>query len=53
MTLKFLPQSFNRPMAVPIGIALIGLGVSLWLDQRNPVAEVAPATSRLASAVVA
>lgn len=53
MTLKFLPQSFNRPMAVPIGIALIGLGFSLWRDQRNPVPEVAPATSRLASAVVA
>lgn len=26
-------DSFNRPLAVPEGIALIGLGVSLW---RNP-----------------
>jgi hypothetical protein len=32
--LAVLPESFNRPMAVPIGVALIGLGVSLW---RNPV----------------
>ena len=31
--LAVLPESFNRPFAVPVGIALIGLGVSLW---RNP-----------------
>jgi hypothetical protein len=31
--LAVLPESFNRPLAVPEGIALIGLGVSLW---RNP-----------------
>ena len=30
--LAVLPESFNRPMAVPVGIALIGLGVSLWRD---------------------
>jgi hypothetical protein len=30
MLLAVLPDSFNRPMAVPTGIALIGLGVSLW-----------------------
>ncbi len=28
--LAFLPQSFNRPLAIPTGLALIGLGVSLW-----------------------
>jgi hypothetical protein len=28
--LAALPESFNRPLAVPTGIALIGLGVSLW-----------------------
>jgi hypothetical protein len=28
--LAVLPQAFDRPMAVPEGIALIGLGVSLW-----------------------
>ena len=31
--LVVLPESFNRPLAVPVGIALIALGVSLW---RNP-----------------
>jgi hypothetical protein len=33
--LKFLPASFDRPMAVPTGLALIGLGVSLWRTQQN------------------
>lgn len=31
--LAVLPDSFNRPLAIPEAIALIGLGVSLW---RNP-----------------
>ena len=44
--LAFLPEAFNRPMAVPEGLALIGLGVSLWRDQRNAGAAVAvPATT--------
>jgi len=33
--LAVLPESFNRPFAVPEGIALIGLGVSLWRTQRQ------------------
>jgi hypothetical protein len=33
--LAVLPESFDRPMAVPEGIALIGLGVSLWRTQRH------------------
>jgi hypothetical protein len=33
--LAVLPSSFDRPMAVPEGIALIGLGLSLWRDQRR------------------
>jgi hypothetical protein len=33
--LAVLPQGFDRPLAVPEGIALIGLGISLWRDQRN------------------
>ncbi len=32
-SLAVLPESFNRPVAVPMGIAFIALGVSLW---RNP-----------------
>jgi hypothetical protein len=37
--LAVLPESFNRPMAVPVGIALIGLGVSLWRNHRATTAE--------------
>ncbi len=33
-SLAVLPDAFNRPFAVPTGIALIALGVALW---RNPV----------------
>src|SRR4051794_28769115 len=33
--LAVLPESFDRPMAVPEGIALIGLGVSLWRNPRD------------------
>jgi hypothetical protein len=46
LALAALPESFNRPFAVPTGVALIGLGVSLWRDQRQPV--VAPATAWVA-----
>jgi hypothetical protein len=35
LALAVLPESFNRPFAVPTGVALIGLGVSLWRDQRR------------------
>ncbi|HEY0642039.1 MAG TPA: hypothetical protein VGD39_01375 [Nocardioides sp.] len=38
--LAVLPDAFNRPFAVPEGIALIGLGVALW---RNPTDTVPPA----------
>jgi hypothetical protein len=35
LALSALPESFSRPFAVPTGVALIGLGVSLWRDQRR------------------
>lgn len=35
LALSVLPESFNRPFAVPTGVALIGLGISLWRDQRR------------------
>jgi hypothetical protein len=35
VALAVLPESFNRPLAVPTGVALIGLGISLWRDQRR------------------
>lgn len=34
VALAVLPESFNRPLAIPTGGALIGLGISLWRDQR-------------------
>ena len=33
LALAVLPESFNRPLAVPAGVALIGLGISLWRDR--------------------
>jgi hypothetical protein len=33
--LAVLPESFNRPLAVPEGIALIGLCVSLWRNHAS------------------
>jgi hypothetical protein len=35
LALAALPESFSRPFAVPTGVALIGLGLSLWRDQRR------------------
>jgi hypothetical protein len=35
LALAALPESFSRPFAVPTGIALIGLGVSLWRTERS------------------
>ena len=43
LALAVLPESFSRPLAVPTGIALIGLGSSLWRDQRNLTETVDPA----------
>ena len=41
-SLAVLPEEFNRPMAVPTGLALLWLGVSLF---RNPGHDAAPVTS--------
>ena len=46
--LAVLPESFNRPIAVPEGIALIALGVSLWRNPRD-VPQAAPVTSSATS----
>ncbi len=52
LALSVLPESFSRPFAVPTGVALIGLGVSLWRDQRRQSATVdAPATAWVAEPV--
>ncbi len=52
LALSVLPESFNRPFAVPTGVALIGLGVSLWRDGRRQADTVdAPATTWVAKPV--
>ena len=48
LALAVLPDSFNRPFAVPTGVALVGLGLSLWRDQRRPAAPPAGRTAELA-----
>ena len=45
--LAVLPASFDRPMAVPAGVALIGLGVSLWRDQRRAAPTVSAGTAHV------
>ena len=47
LALAVLPDSFNRPFAVPTGVALIGLGVSLWRDQQDTRPEPTPAEARV------
>ena len=52
LALAALPESFSRPFAVPTGVALIGLGLSLWRDQRRQAETVdAPATTWAAQPV--
>jgi hypothetical protein len=46
LALSVLPDSFNRPFAIPTGVALLGLGLSLWRDQRRQAAT-APAPAPL------
>jgi|SRR5664279_2332903 len=50
--LAVLPESFNRPLAVPEGVALIGLGISLWRDQRHTAPAAAPITARVERSAV-
>ena len=41
--LAVLPEAFNRPVAVPVGVALIGLGLSLWRSVTPAAPSVSPA----------
>jgi hypothetical protein len=51
LALATLPVSFSRPFAVPTGVALIGLGVSLWREEHRQADTVgAPATMLVAEA---
>ena len=51
LALSVLPESYNRPFAIPTGVALVGLGISLWREQARSSAESAsrPAGARLES----
>jgi hypothetical protein len=40
-----VPQLNERLFAIPLGIALIGLGYSLWRDQRATVAQTVPSSA--------
>ena len=48
LALAVLPESFDRPLAVPTGVALVGLGISLWRDQRRSAAPAAGRRAELA-----
>jgi hypothetical protein len=42
-----LPELTQRLFAVPVGVALVGLGYSLWRDQRSPKTLPSPVSSQL------
>ena len=50
--LAVLPESFNRPFAVPVGVALFALGVSLWRNAGDNVREAAAETTTSVSHVL-
>ena len=51
VALAVLPESFNRPLAVPTGVALIGLGISLWrLRPDRPGDNATPSRAEYAAA---
>jgi hypothetical protein len=39
VALAVLPESFNRPLALPAGVALLGLGISLWRTRPAAVSD--------------
>jgi hypothetical protein len=49
VAIPLLPQINERLFAIPTGVALVGLGYSLWRDQRTPAAQPmpSPATAQL------
>jgi hypothetical protein len=42
-----LPETTQRLFAIPVSVALIGLGYSLWRDQRSPKTLPSPASAQL------
>jgi len=51
LALAALPESFNRPLAVPTGVALIGLGISLWRNPRDAAGADVATTDDVATAI--
>lgn len=49
LALAALPESFSRPFAVPVGVALIGLGHSLWTQSRQNRTSPTPAAVHTAT----
>ena len=47
LALAVLPESFNRPFAIPTGIALIGLGWSSWRTTSATVSEDATGSAQV------
>ena len=45
IAIPLLPQVNQRLFAIPTGIALIGLGYSLWREQRTPAALPVPSSA--------
>ncbi len=45
--LAILPHPLDRTFAVPMGIALVGLGYALWSERREHVSEPVPGTGSL------
>jgi hypothetical protein len=43
LAIPLVPQVNFRLFAIPTGVALAGLGYSLWRDQRDPAAQTVPA----------
>jgi hypothetical protein len=43
-TIPLLPQINQRLFAIPVGVAMVGLGYSLWRGQRTPAALPIPST---------
>jgi hypothetical protein len=47
VAIPLLPQINQRLFAIPVGVAMVGLGYSLWRDQRTPAPLPSPGTPRL------
>ena len=45
VAIPLLPQVNQRLFAIPTGVALVGLGYSLWREQRTPAARPVPSSA--------